>query len=77
MQGNFSFHNPTRLHFGKESLAKLSEELQNYGPKVMLTYGGGSIKKNGIYDQVTVALRQRILRTMRMLVLSTRAVTWC
>ena len=45
MQGNFSFQNPTRLHFGKESLAKLSEELQNYGPKVMLTYGGGSIKK--------------------------------
>ena len=57
MQGNFSFHNPTRLHFGKESLAKLSEELQNYGPKVMLTYGGGSIKKNGIYDQVVAILK--------------------
>ena len=57
MQGNFSFQNPTRLHFGKESLAKLSDELQNYGPKVMLTYGGGSIKKNGIYDQVVAILK--------------------
>ena len=65
MQGNFSFQNPTRLHFGKESLAKLSDELQNYGPKVMLTYGGGSIKKNpstgsgqvSIYDQVVAILK--------------------
>lgn len=52
MQGNFSFCNPTRLHFGKESLNKLSDELKNYGPKVMLTYGGGSFKNNGIYNQV-------------------------
>lgn len=44
MQGNFSFCNPTRLHFGQESLAKLADDLRNYGPKVMLTYGGGSIK---------------------------------
>ncbi|MCQ2239117.1 MAG: iron-containing alcohol dehydrogenase [Bacteroidaceae bacterium] len=57
MLGNFTFQNPTRLHFGKESLGKLSEELQNYGPKVMLTYGGGSIKKNGIYDQVVAVLQ--------------------
>lgn len=45
MKGNFTFNNPTRLHFGKASLAKLSDELMNYGPNVMLTYGGGSVKK--------------------------------
>ena len=52
MLGNFTFHNPTKLHFGEDSLSKLSEELKNYGKKVMLCYGGGSIKRNGIYDQV-------------------------
>ena len=57
MQGNFSFHNPTKLHFGKEALNNLGTELKNYGPKVMLTYGGGSIKKNGIYDAVVSVLR--------------------
>lgn len=57
MLGNFQFSNPTRLHFGTDSSNALSEELQNYGPKVMLTYGGGSIKKNGIYDLVQSALQ--------------------
>lgn len=42
MQGNFTFQNSTRLHFGKEALNKLRDELQNYGPKVMLTYCGAS-----------------------------------
>ena len=45
MLGNFTFHNPTKLHFGEDSLSKLSEELKNYGKKVMLCYGGGSIKR--------------------------------
>ena len=56
MLGNFTFHNPTKLHFGEDSLSKLSEELKNYGKKVMLCYGGGSIKRNGIYDQVMARL---------------------
>ena len=43
MLGNFTFHNPTKLHFGEEALNKLSEELTHYGSKVMLCYGGGSI----------------------------------
>ena len=46
MLGNFTYYNPTKLHFGKEALSLLGEELKNYGPKVMLTYGGGSIKRN-------------------------------
>lgn len=57
MNGNFTFHNPTRLHFGENAMESLKGELAAFGPTVMLTYGGGSIKKNGIYDQVVAALK--------------------
>ena len=57
MLGNFQFHNPTRLHFGENALDFLADELKNYGPTVQLSYGGGSIKKNGIYDQVMAILK--------------------
>ena len=57
MLGNFQFHNPTRLHFGENSLDFLADELKNYGPTVQLSYGGGSIRKNGIYDQVMAILK--------------------
>ena len=57
MLGNFTYCNPTRLHFGQEALEQLSGELANYGPKVLLTYGGGSIKKSGLYDQVVQILK--------------------
>ena len=56
MLGNFTFHNPTKLYFGEEALSNLSKELEHYGKKVMLVYGGGSIKRNGIYDAVKVEL---------------------
>ena len=56
MTGNFTFHNPTKLHFGENAMDALVGELQNFGPVVQLSYGGGSIKKNGIYDQVVAAL---------------------
>ena len=52
---NFEFQNPTKVVFGKGSIAKLSE-LMYKGEKIMMTYGGGSIKKNGVYDQVKKAL---------------------
>ena len=52
MLGNFIYSNPTKLYFGDDSLKYLADELKNYGKKVMLAYGGGSIKKNGIYDEV-------------------------
>lgn len=55
MLGDFTFHNPTKLHFGKNALSALTEELKNYGNVVQLVYGGGSIKKNGIYDAVVKA----------------------
>lgn len=52
MLGNFSYCNPTKLYFGKDSLDNLNNELPKYGSNVVLIYGGGSIKKNGIYDSV-------------------------
>lgn len=58
MLGNFSYCNPTRLYFGENSLDNLSKELANYGNKVMLTYGGGSIKKSGLYDKVVAILKE-------------------
>lgn len=57
MLGNFSYCNPTKLYFGDESLNYLNEELPKYGKNVVLIYGGGSIKKNGIYDQVVQILK--------------------
>ncbi|MBR1420577.1 MAG: iron-containing alcohol dehydrogenase [Selenomonadaceae bacterium] len=57
MLGNFEFCNPTRLYFGKDSLEFLKQELPKYGSNVMLIYGGGSIKRNGVYDQVVSILK--------------------
>ena len=57
MLGNFSYYNPTKLYFGDESLNFLKDELTNYGPVVLLNYGSGSVKRNGIYDQVVAILK--------------------
>lgn len=57
MLGNFSYCNPTKLYFGEDALNKLSTELKKYGNNVALVYGGGSIKKNGIYDAVSGILK--------------------
>ncbi|WP_329758508.1 iron-containing alcohol dehydrogenase [Allisonella histaminiformans] len=58
MLGNFSYVNPTKLYFGKDALSFLPGELARYGKHVALVYGGGSIKKNGIYDQVMDVLKK-------------------
>lgn len=52
MLGNFSYSNPTKLYFGEESLSFLNEELPKYGDKVLLVYGGGSIKQTGLYNEI-------------------------
>ena len=52
MLGNFSYCNSTKLYFGDNSLENLNTELKKYGKNVVLVYGGGSVKKNGIYDDV-------------------------
>ncbi len=57
MLGNFSYSNPTKLYFGEDSLNYLNDELKNYGKNIMLSYGGGTIKKNGIYDKVIEILK--------------------
>lgn len=56
MMNNFSFQNPTKLIMGKGTIARLSDEIPA-GKKVMITFGGGSVKKNGVYDQVKAALK--------------------
>lgn len=58
MLGNFTYCNPTKLYFGDDSLYNLSIELKKYGQNVVLIYGGGSIKKNGIYDEVMAILKE-------------------
>ncbi len=58
MLGNFSYHNPTKLYFGDESLGFLNEELPKYGKTVQLIYGGGSIKRNGLYDEILAILKK-------------------
>ena len=58
MLGNFSYCNPTKLYFGDDSLRYLDAELPRYGKNVVLIYGGGSIKTNGIYDQVIKFLKK-------------------
>lgn len=58
MLGNFEYCNPTKLYFGKKALNGLSGELEKYGKNVLLVYGGGSIKKNGIYDEVVKILSE-------------------
>ena len=55
---NFTYFNPTRIHFGQGQIAKLAEEIPA-DAKVLITYGGGSIKKNGVLDQVHAALAGR------------------
>ena len=57
MLGNFSYLNATKLYFGDDSLQYLNDELPKYGKTVQLIYGGGSIKKNGIYDAVMQILK--------------------
>ncbi|MBM7645723.1 alcohol dehydrogenase YqhD (iron-dependent ADH family) [Scopulibacillus daqui] len=49
---NFVFQNPTKLIFGKGQLEQLKIEVPKYGKKILLVYGGGSIKRNGIYDNI-------------------------
>ncbi|MDB5056027.1 MAG: NADH-dependent butanol dehydrogenase [Bacilli bacterium] len=54
----FTFQNPTKLIFGKGTLEQLPTEIQKYGKRVLLVYGGGSIKKNGIYNNVLEILKK-------------------
>lgn len=52
MKFDFTYYNPTRIHFGKDALKHLPEELEGYGKNVLLVYGKGSVKKSGLYDKI-------------------------
>lgn len=58
MLGNFNYCNPTRLYFGENALDGLNTELPKYGKNILLTYGGGSVKKSGLYDQIVDILNK-------------------
>ncbi|MBF6842147.1 iron-containing alcohol dehydrogenase, partial [Acinetobacter baumannii] len=49
---NFSFYNPVKIHFGEGSIENLRMELPQYGKNILIVYGGGSIKANGVYDSI-------------------------
>ncbi len=55
---DFIFHNPDKVYFGKNQIGHLPEELKAFGKKVLLVYGGGSIKKIGLYDKITALLKE-------------------
>lgn len=55
---DFIFHNPDKVYFGKNALDNLGAELKKYGKNVLLVYGGGSIKRNGLYDKVVSAVKE-------------------
>ncbi|WP_068985278.1 iron-containing alcohol dehydrogenase [Lysinibacillus xylanilyticus] len=55
---SFTFYNPVKLHFGEDALEKLPKEIAQYGKKVLVVYGGGSIKKNGVYNAVIEKLHE-------------------
>ena len=55
---NFIYHNPTKLVFGKGQIARLGK-LIPADKKIMITFGGGSVRRNGVYDQVVKALEGR------------------
>lgn len=54
---NFEFCNPTKIIFGRGSEAKVGQETSAYSKKILLHFGGGSIKQSGLYDRVTASLK--------------------
>lgn len=59
---NFTYYNPTKLHFGKDVLNELGKAAKQYGNKALLVYGKGSVKNNGIYDKVSLELNNNGIR---------------
>ncbi len=57
MQLDFTYENPTRVHFGRSALDHLPQELAGYGDTVLLVYGKNAIKRIGLYDRITAILR--------------------
>ena len=63
---NFIYNIPTKVYFGEDQLGHLGEELSKYGKRVLLTYGGGSIKKSGLYESVVKEVKSAGLELFEM-----------
>ena len=63
---NFVYNIPTKVYFGENQLSHLGEELRKYGTRVLLTYGGGSIKKIGLYDKVMTEIKNAGLEVFEL-----------
>ncbi|XMB66998.1 iron-containing alcohol dehydrogenase [Mycoplasmatota bacterium zrk1] len=63
---NFSYFNPTRLIFGKDSEVRLPEEILKYSKRVLLHYGGGSIKRTGLYDKIMKLLSEANIEVIEL-----------
>lgn len=63
---NFRFYNPARIIFGKDTEKEVGSEVAKYGKKVLLHYGGGSIKKNGVYDKVVASLKANAIEWVEL-----------
>lgn len=62
----FSFYNPVKIHFGKESIEQLRKELPQYGKNILIVYGGGSIKSNGVYDAIMSILNELAMNVFEL-----------
>ncbi|MGM0438357.1 MAG: iron-containing alcohol dehydrogenase [Bacillota bacterium] len=63
---NFEFYNPTKIMFGKGQVEKVGKKVSEYGKNVLLTYGGGSIKRFGLYDKVISLLEKENLNIFEL-----------
>ncbi len=63
---NFSYYNPTRIIFGKDSISKVGNEVSHHTSKVLLHYGGGSIKKNGVYKKTIASLKEANIEVVEL-----------
>ena len=63
---NFNYYNPTRIIFGKDTISETGALAARYGKKVLLHFGGGSIMKNGVYDQVMASLSKAGLQVFAL-----------
>ncbi|MEH2955248.1 iron-containing alcohol dehydrogenase [Candidatus Merdisoma sp. JLR.KK011] len=63
---NFMYHIPTKVHFGRGEIGKLAEEIKTWGTRVLLVYGGGSIKRIGLYDRVVGILNENDIPFMEL-----------
>ena len=63
---NFTYEIPTKIHFGTDALDFIGQEAKKYADKILLTYGGGSIKKNGIYDKVISELKKENIEVFEL-----------